>query len=56
MCAKDKNKRIIPKDTSEASRDPHCPAQEEGVSDEEKEYYSLGGDNDLRELENYGYN
>lgn len=40
-----------PKDKNEPSRDPNCSREEEGVSDEQIQYYSLGGDNDLWELE-----
>jgi hypothetical protein len=51
MWGKEKNKLSVPKG-SEPSRDPNFLPIEEAVSDEEgKEYYSLGGDNDLEEAE-----
>lgn len=51
MWGKEKNKLSIPKG-SEPSRAPDFLEKEEAVSEDEgKEYYSLGGDNDLEKAE-----
>jgi hypothetical protein len=53
MCEKEKYGSIIPKEPSEPLGAPLSEREREAFMDEEEEnnYYSLGGDNDLTEPE-----